>query len=159
MFLNLLFSVQLFVIHCLFFCPFYVDHNIVIHKIKVPLLMEKHNNMSFIIHYTYIFHSKLIIPIKNILKKRMIKVSCHKEGQIFFCKSTTLILQKGPWNWHHQNILVFGWQHILMLVDVYVGISVDNNCVFLLANVFPYSYETCFMQRLLKTTIEAYLVL
>ena len=24
----------------------------------------------------------------------MIKVSCHQEGQILFCKNTTLILQK-----------------------------------------------------------------
>jgi hypothetical protein len=33
--------------HCLFFCPFYVDHNIVLHKIKVPFLVQKHKNSLF----------------------------------------------------------------------------------------------------------------
>ena len=55
--------------HCLFFCPFYVDHNSVLHKIKVPLLVQKHKNSLFFIHYTFISHSKLIRPIKNIYKK------------------------------------------------------------------------------------------
>jgi len=50
----------------------------------------------FFIHYTFISHSKLIRPIKNIYKKRMIKVSSHQGGQILFCKNTILILQKRP---------------------------------------------------------------
>ena len=156
--LNLLFSVQLFVVIVCSFVLFMLT--IILPYIKSRSLSscKSIKTVFFFIHYTFISDSKLIRPIKNIYKKRMIKVSCHQEGQMLFCKNTTLILQKGPWNWHHQNIWVFGWQHILMLVDVYVGISVDTNCVLLLENVFPYSYEACFMQRLLKTTIESYLV-
>ena len=84
-----------------------------------------------------------------------IQISCLRKGQILFCKKTTMILLKRYLKLISSKCLNFGLTtYLLCLVSVYfqqkVCISMINNCVPLLTDLFLYSYKADFMQGLLK---------